>query len=405
MKHLSVLSFLPLSLLSLISCGSKTYYTSIKQIAPFLHEVVYEDYASDDQHETTDMDAGDMDFGCSSIRNGNLYGRNYDYYYTNSPSFLVKVKRNKDRFQSIGIANSLNINEDDVIELEKQPLNQHLINIVPNFTLDGINENGVIANMNVVDYEDGGAPHTTTNPGAPKLYLYSSVRYILDHAKDAKHAIQLLKSCDLYTLNRHANNIHLMIADPNETYIVELVRENGDENVSIRGLLKKGKDQVMTNFYNNLAKSEIDATYPDDATIPVEKRKYNNNAHGTERYEFIQSRYDDCSSVEGMYNTLNSVRYGIMYNNPDYPDFASEDFTQDEIYRNPEGSASKAFTDYYKEIYEDTNDVLTNHKRDIGRAMDVWITMHSSIYNIEEKTLRLNVQEDYEHTYNYDLNF
>lgn len=396
MKRLMLLSFLPLSLLSLFSCGSKTYYTSIKQIAPFLHEVVYEDYASDDKHETTDMDAGDMDFGCSSVRNGNLYGRNYDYYYTNSPSFLVKVKRSKNRFQSIGIANSLNINEDDVISLEKKELNQHLINIVPNFTLDGINENGVIANMNVVDFKDGGSPNMTTNPGKPQLYLYSTVRYILDHATSALHAISLLNDHDLYTLNRHANNIHLMIADPKETYIVEFIKEPDKDFVSVRADKKEGDEQIMTNFYNNLTKEEIKATY--DIKVPLNP-EYNLNAHGVERYNYIKNNYRFCASSDSMASILEHVSYGNIYLNPFEPDFPSEDFNQTEIF-------SGDFEGYDK-IYSITRDVIDNQKRDIGRKMDVWITMHRSIYNIQEKTLRLNVQEqyDFEHTYNYNLNF
>ena len=172
---LTLVSFLPLSLLSLTSCG-KTYYTSAKQIAPFLHEITYSDYAEDTNYETTKFEEDALDFGCTSIRNGKIYGRNYDYYYTDSPSFLVKIKRNKDRFQSIGIANSLSLTDGVVAEMEKENKNQHDLSIVPNFTLDGINENGVVANMNVVDYEDGGIPEGeyTTNPGAPKLYLYFS---------------------------------------------------------------------------------------------------------------------------------------------------------------------------------------------------------------------------------------
>ena len=133
--------------------------------------------------------------------------------------------------------------------------------LIPNIMMDGINENGVIANMNVVDFKDGGSPSMTTNPGKPQLYLYSTVRYILDHATSALHAIDLLNEHDLYTLNRHANNIHLMIADPKETYIVEFIKEPDKDFVSVRADKKEGDEQIMTNFYNNLTKEEIKATY------------------------------------------------------------------------------------------------------------------------------------------------
>lgn len=400
MKHLSRLAlvgFIPLSLFSLTSCN-KTYYTRARHLAPFLHEITYEDYEEDVNHDTTNMDKTglSLDFGCSSVRNGNLYGRNYDYYYTNSPSFLVRVKGNSNRFQSIGIANSLNLEESNVIELEKPNRNEHYLNIIPNFTLDGINENGVIANMNVVDYEDGGSPESaTTNPGKPQLYLYSTVRYILDHAKSADHAVQLLNEHDIYTLNRHKNNVHLMIADPAKTIIVEFVREKGKENVSVRAVEKKGDEQIMTNFYNNLTTEELRDTYHGvyRPTDPL----YNENAHGVERYEYIKSNYRRCNKVDDLLAVLEHIRYGNIYLNPIEPDFPSEDFSQTDIF----------LGDYegYRDIYNDTRYVLDNGRRDIGRKMDVWLTMHSSIYNIQEKTLRLNVQEDYIHTYNYDLNF
>lgn len=397
MKRLMLLSFLPLSLLSLTSCKNKTYYTSIKQVAPFLHEITYSNYAEDTNFETTKFEEdGALNFGCTSVRNENIYGRNYDYYYTDSPSFLVKVKRNKNRFQSIGIANSLSLTDSKVIEMEKENTNQHELSIVPNFTLDGINENGVIANMNVVDYEDGGSPEAghTTNPGVPKLYLYFSVRYILDHATSASHAISLLKARDIFTLNRHKNNVHLMIADKDETYIVEFIKEPGHDNVTVRDQIKYNDERIMTNFYNNLSLEEIISTFPGGYSG---KMNYNNNAHGVERYNHIKKHYDDCKTVQGMWSALHDVRYGEIYLNPEKPDFPSEDYSQVEI------NAEKY--DGYRAIYDATRFVLDTHRRDIGRAWDVWITMHSSIYDIKKKTLRLNVQEDYVNTYNYDLKF
>ncbi len=95
-----------------------------------------------------------------------------------------------------------------------------------------------------------------------------------------------------------------------------------------------------------------------------------------------------------------------MYLNPDHPDYPTEDFSQEEIKKmgddlkqNPE------LLEKYRSIYNFTRFVLDSGRRDLGYIGDTWITMHSAIYDIKEKTLNLNVQEDYTRTFNYDLNF
>lgn len=404
MKHLSrfiALTFLPLSLLSLNSCAKNNYYSDAKQIAPFLHEITYNDYEYDSKYETLTVDdMTGLDFGCTAIRNGNLYGRNYDYYYSNSPSILVKMKSNNERYKSIGIANHFGLEDDDLVNLEKSRGAQHAINIIPNFMLDGINENGVVCNMNIVDTDDGGGKVLSTNPGKPKLYIFFALRYILDNAKSAEHAIQLLNEHDIYALEQNTNNVHFMIADANKTYIVEFITKNG--LTKLRAEEKYSKERVMVNFYNNLTPQEAAATYKNTPAAYSPIKNYNNNAHGTERYEFIQDHYEDCETTYGMWSVLHDIRYGIMYLNPEEPDWPSEDFSQEEIYAVEEMGGE--YKDY-RDIYNLTRFILDSGRRDLGRVGDTWITMHSEIFDIEEKTMRLNVQEDYVNTYNYDLNF
>ena len=60
----------------------KKIYSDIKKIAPYLYEITYSDYREDLNNEThSDMEV----FGCSSVKNGNFYGRNFDYIFNDTP--------------------------------------------------------------------------------------------------------------------------------------------------------------------------------------------------------------------------------------------------------------------------------------------------------------------------------
>lgn len=44
---------------------------------------------------------------CSSVRNGNFYGRNYDWYYNKNTTFVVHNRSRQGRYESIGVAQSV----------------------------------------------------------------------------------------------------------------------------------------------------------------------------------------------------------------------------------------------------------------------------------------------------------
>lgn len=401
-SKLALATFLPLSLLSLTSC-EKAYYASAKRVAPFLHEITYNDYEFDKNYETLyPTDGVSFDFGCSAIRNGNYYGRNYDFYYSNSPSILVKMKGNDHRYKSIGVANHLSIEEKDLIVAEDSKHSEHMINIIPNFMLDGINEKGVVCNMNIVDIDDGGGRVISTNPGKPRVFLFFALRYVLDNASTAEDAIKLLNNVDIYSLETTTINVHFMIADINDTYIVEFITKNGITELRAQKKSEESDDKpIMTNFYNNMTVEEEKETYTDESAY----KGYNNNASGTERYKFIEDNYADCATPFGMWSVLHDIRFSQMYLNPNKPDYPSEDFSQEEISKAGEDFDDPELLATYRYIYNLTRYTLDGGYRDLGPSTDTWITMHSEVFNIEEKTLRLNVQEDYARTFNYDLNF
>ena len=78
------------------------------------------------------------------------------------------------------------------------------------------------------------------------------VRYVLDHARSAGHAVSLLEQANI--VGGFGNyGLHWMIADANDTYIVEVI--NGQLSVS------KNKFSYMTNFYLNYGPVQESQTF------------------------------------------------------------------------------------------------------------------------------------------------
>ena len=406
MKVLSKSVFLlvlPLSLASLFGCNkSIKYYSEIKNPAPYLHEITYENYEEDVNCETLKTkEESNRGFGCTSIRKNNIYGRNFDYFYTNFPQIVVKMKPKEGRYKSIGIAHIRNLFENDLLAKEKEKENQHLINIIPNVTLDGINEHGVICNMNSVDIFDAGGQIKSTNPGKERLHLYFIIRKVLDNAKNADEAIEVFKKYDLYTIDPNEGNFHFMIADPQKTYVIEFYKNNEEEQTSTLLIKeKKEKEQILTNFYTNFTREMIDKTYPIDYKGD---KTCHNNASGVERYNYVLDRYKDINNVASMQNILKELKYTNAVSNPNTPIWPSEDYDQMEIYSH-KGEEEPQY-EFYEEHYQIARFVLDNKRRDLGISTDVWTTRHSSVYDIEKKELYLNAEEDYTNTYSYNLNF
>lgn len=250
-------------------------YSDLKVIAPFTHEITFSDFKYDTDLQTISTDKV---FGCSSVRNGNYYGRNFDYIYNDTPEFVVRMKGSDERYASIGVAQHWGLREAD---LQAKSYDKQL-ELVPNLTLDGINQKGVVANINVVPRQDV-AEVTGTNPNGEKLHMLHMVRYILDNAASAKEALDLLAERNIYG-DLGDKYLHLMVADKKKTYIVEFL----DNKLVAQE--KTGNEQIMTNFYNNL----------DD---------YTENAMGVERYKILQENYDMGNSVQGMFELLQKVSY------------------------------------------------------------------------------------------------
>lgn len=346
----------------------KSFY-NLKHVAPYLYEVTFDDYKWDEDLETvTNVD----DFGCSSVKNGNFYGRNFDFVYNDIPEFIIKVKANENRHSSIGVGYVSEVHEEENIK-EKY---SDRINLLPNATMDGINDAGVICSDNVVPKNDT-VPITGTNPEGEKLHISLIVRYVLDNASSADDAIKLLEERNIYGDLGEEYNLHFMIADKDKTYIVEFI----DNKMVAK--LKTGNEQIMTNYYVNLD-------------------YYTEHSAGIERYNILKENYEESSSFEGMWNLLQRVRYTNAYTYYKVSEWYSEFLTQSQIELLNDDS-------FRTEAKANFDNIKNNYWMNIGQNnrkqpdISYWITTHNSTYDIENRKLRVTVQEDYNIFYEYKL--
>lgn len=350
-----------------INTNDKLYH-DIKKANDYLYEITYDDYKYDKNLKTiTTVE----DFGCSSVKNGNYYGRNFDFIYNDIPEFVVKVNKTKERHASIGVTTLSGIHKSDDIEKS----HKEKLELLPNFMLDGINDAGVICSDNVVPKEDV-EPITGTNIGKEDLHIAFIVRYVLDNANSADHAIELLKDKNIYgDLGSHYN-LHFMIADKNKTYVVEFI----DNKIVVEE--KKDNEQIMTNYYVNM----------DNLT---------ENGAGVERYNILKDNYNEGNTFEGMWNLLKRVEYSNAYlfdtDNPWLSEYIPLSIRENKD--SAEYNEAINLLDNIKKEYWVTR---TKNMRTPSNPL-FWQTTHNSTYDIKNKKLRVTIQENYDKYYEYIL--
>ena len=299
---------------------------------------------------------------CSAVRKDALFGRNFDWAYDRMPEFIIRTEASPERFASIGVASPIGIFEEKQID---RLLGKLLLNMLPVFTVDGINEKGVACCVNVVPPGDCGYT-LNTNPEGRPLCAPLIVRLVLDKAGSAKEAVELVSGRNIYTtlLNKLQTEYHFMIADSTNNYVVEFV---DNRMVVLEG------EKIMTNFH--LAR-------PDTP-----------HGMGHERYDIIRAGYDSVCGIEDMTNLMKSVWYSGAYDESRDPLWLTDlcnpmehkDFVIQEITENPEK---------FIEVFKKKADKFRNRSRDAETLEEtVCHSVHTSIYDIRNKVLVISVQE------------
>ena len=293
---------------------------------------------------------GKTDGGCSSVRDGGILYRNFDFPFDDRAEFVVRMsagfqqpttsnQQPTRRYASVGVAQvGTNLTEQIVTSGKWSKWYKAL----PGATVDGINENGVACNINVAS----GTPAWRTNATNKALHPLAAVRWILDNATNAQSAAEYI-AANIRFPQGWDQNFHYMICDPGveETYVVE----NG-QVFYIGGATGL---PVMTNF-NIVYKKDTDE--PKDG----------------------QERLDLLSIQEPITNAWYTNAYRRETNPPWVSDLADVIDYTNEIFN--------AWAAHPKEYFR-------GQTSQTSQTFTWWQTVHTSVYDLTNRVLRVAVQE------------
>lgn len=297
-----------------------------RPLPPFLHALSFDDVYP--EAAAAWYRQADYSGNCSARRFGNVFERNMDWRFDYMPEFVVFVSAAPGRFASVGVSNvGTNLTEDMVTSGKWSPW----LKALPGHTLDGVNENGVVACVNVV----GGDPQTSGWHTDGDIHPLGAVRYALDNGTTAAAVAADLASHIRFPVG-FAQNFHYMIADATSTYIVE----NG------AAYAVTNAPAVMTNF----------RLYGEPADV---------NGAGRERYAMLT-------------NAAVSITNAWFTNAYRGDGWASE-FESD-------AERTAAITEWAKRPKE-------AHRGESFGGKSWWQSVHTSAYDITNKVLRICAQE------------
>lgn len=263
---------------------------------------------------------------------------------------------------------------------------------------DGINDHGVVVNINVVAKDDlvkAGKENTETQKGSGKLKVHQDFlpAYLLAHSTSAVDAVLKMKNdINIYGDLGGLEYVHCMISDIKDTFVVEIIGneviaigyDSNDpaDNTAIGAKVRSNELPIMTNWYLNYDELPISALVKDD--------KYTFNACGLERYGILSANY---ANSEPMADLMKRARYtNEMLLDVTHPDFPFSDLGAGCIYGLSTYNTSEVFKKFVDSDREKMRIALETENRDLG----IWITSHNTVYDIANKTFTLVFEEDYD---------
>lgn len=381
--------------------GSMRYARCEKRGA-YLYEAWYTqlDYAYAAGELATGVQAAAA--GCSSIRAGQFFGRNFDWLYSQVPTVVVHTGVHAGRHATLGVAGAVPGLTGEVLESGELV---RAVGLVPYCVTDGLNDAGLAVSTNVVphnDREDLG-DNTVVEPAGECLVELSSLmvpRYVLDNFSTAREAAVWLRD---HARVVHPDSLvgqgyeqHYLLADAEETLIVEFVDGGTVVLEADAGCADGTAAPWITNFhrYGSSLDTMHKVVTPDGhgsgGSVPSEESHVSPHAAGLERNNTIADWYSVAVTPVGMASVLDRVKFTRAYQDQGadnwYTDFVGGDLTVDSLPADYAETLAAARAAYQ------------------GRDRDepvTWQTVHAAVYDMEAQTLTLRVQEgsvDYEFT-------
>lgn len=363
------------------------YFKERRKVKPYLYELTYRNFDYDFANKYFTA-KGDIPAGmCSSVRNENWYGRNFDWFYNEEAEFIVRSPRMGNKLKSIGIAGGISNLSDAVANSGRY---SELYKIVPFMMHDGINEFGVVANINVVPMDYGANTTIPTRNLKEKVCAVSIVRFIIDRFTSAHEAAFYIRDhVQCYfpkALHDMEYEIHVMIADQKDTYLLEFI----DNQTVVTDISSK---PYMTNFYlYDVRFNKNGMVFTPETSIGGFNAKTFNritdHGSGLERYNYICENYEGTNSKEGMRNLLNELMYTKAYSTSSSP---ANPFWYTEFVGERGLTVANDASDF-SDVVDIAGGYFANRNRNDGNK--TWQTVHSVIYDIEKREMHVIVQED-----------
>lgn len=318
--------------------------------------------------------------GCTSIRKGNWYGRNFDWLYDEGAEFVVH-SRNKRRV--IGVASNVSTLTDAFVESGQD---SDKYRVVPFMLVDGINESGLLVSTNVVPTDKGDnkivMPAGTVEHEICTLML---PRFLLDNFDTATAALDYLtehvKVFHPKLLNDMHYDQHFMLAYEDYTYCIEFV----DGRYRVFDVSGRA---YMTNFHLTGVTPNADGMVYTPATGLASSNGVTDNGSGLERYNLIAGSYAGLGDKVSMQNMMRDLAYTRAYATSSW---AASPRWDTEFVGN--GRTVDTPTSGYDAVQVAGGAAYTSRTR---AKADTWQTVHSSVYDIQNKKLYVAVQENFD---------
>lgn len=324
---------------------------------------------------------------CSTIRNGNYIGRNLDWTYDQKATFVVHIPHSEDHRASVNLCGGLNELTEEFVRSANV---SKAYKVLPCNAYDGINESGVVASMLVVPTDKGINHSVPIEDQREELPAPMLVRYILDHFDTAYDAADYIrKHVAVYfpaALHDMQYELHFMIADANDTYCLEFIN-----NAAV--VIDISEHPILTNFHISGTQLNDDGSVytPDtqDATHNAHiTNGITNHGAGLERFNLLNAVREFATSKSAMRSAMEYVKYSRTYPTAPYPERWLTEFVGGDLtcYAPPQT---------FEGIRAQAGEAYADRDRDIPKT---WHTVHSSVYDIRNRTVSVVFQEDDRHS-------
>ncbi|MDO4467914.1 MAG: linear amide C-N hydrolase [Bacillota bacterium] len=362
------------------------YRSEFTKIADYLYEVTFYDYDYAFEPTRKFFEKRFKLGGCSSVQNGMIRGRNYDWTYDEEPAFVIHVPATENRYASVGVARSAGMTP----ALIESGEDFEILRLTPYGTLDGMNDQGLTINMNVVNYKEKGDFRMKTEDTSDDIFPAMIPRLVLDYAANIEEALELIDQMDVYSM-ADENELHFMLTGKtsatNPTFKTIAIEFIPDENqvYKMHVIDKFVEDkEIMTNFHL----TDFDGSEESLTEHPM----------GYERYQVLFENYEMGNTVAGMRELMKKVYYTRAYDLSDenfwYTEYSKGDLTmKNRGLKNLKGDVCNAGE--YEDVIGDMVDKFLHRTR--SDKAPSWQTVHLSVYDIEHLTLSVIPQEGDDH--------